>query len=142
MYTWNELSPSLRREYIRMARGLMDAWGTMNLPEAARTTDPATSHSSMPVSGVRKQHCLNLLRIHARNPRGLTDREAAAKAHLLETPSCWWKRCSDLRSQGLIEPVADPDTGAAVTVLGPLGRPVQVSRITKIGTLFLSTKQS
>jgi hypothetical protein len=88
----------------------------------ARHTDPATSHDaarSVTVrAGSQKARLLSAyaaafhaLVIGHRTDMALTDDEAAVMAGL--TRSCFWKRCGELREDGLIM-----DTGR--TRLGPL----------------------
>lgn len=71
---------------------------------AARATDPSTSndaiHDVLPRAG-SQQH--QLLLAYGSRPMGLTNEEAAEIAGLLDSRSCWWKRCADLLAAGLIE---------------------------------------
>lgn len=103
----------------------------------ARASDPATSRDAAAAS-VRKAGTIahRLLRVYraARHDlgmgRGLTDAEVSARANL---PTAW-RRCSDLRSDGLIEsigPLHEP--GPVVTRLAPSGMRQQVCRITAAG---------
>jgi hypothetical protein len=66
-----------------------------------------------------------LLQAYYWNPRGLSDEEAAVVAGLPLT-SCYWKRCGELRQDGMIE-----DTGE--TRRGVAGVSRIVSRITVDG---------
>lgn len=58
-------------------------------------------------------------------PDGLTDQEAATLA-AVPTMSCWWKRCSELRTAGLIADTGkrrpgvagDPRIACAITARG------------------------
>ena len=71
---------------------------------AARLSDPTTSDDGigdvLPRAG-SQQH--RLLLAYGSRPLGLTNEEAASIAGLLDTRSCWWKRCTDLLAAGLIE---------------------------------------
>lgn len=89
----------------------------------ARTTDPITSHmASYDVKHRAPSQRDRLLGAFAAvYPAGLTDEEAANLA-ALPPRSCWWKRCSELRAEGLIE-----DTG--LMRVGSAGSKQMVSRI-------------
>lgn len=66
----------------------------------ARKSDPWTSKyadHSVRDSAVTQREIL--LRVFNQHESGLTDEEAAAIAGV---GGCWWKRCSELRSLGLI----------------------------------------
>lgn len=83
----------------------------------ARDSDPETSHKAA-VQFKRDSIRHKLLRQYNYNPAfadGLTDEEAAAVAYV--GPG-GWKRCSDLRNAGMIEPVGTrtASTGAEVMV--------------------------
>ena len=95
----------------------------------ARNTDPDTSRRAAeavaPRTGTQKHH---LLVAYSQAPHGLTDRQASAHARLEEG----WKRCADLRRDGLIEPVLDAD-GEPVLVDGGKGTEVMICRITPTG---------
>ena len=71
---------------------------------AARATDPSTSndaiHDVLPRAGSQQ---MKLLLAYGSRPMGLTNEEAAEIAGLLDSRSCWWKRCADLLAAGLIE---------------------------------------
>lgn len=68
----------------------------------ARHTDPATSHDGARSVTVRagSQKARLLAQYAAAGYHGLTDDEAAIDAYL--THSCYWKRCGELREDGLI----------------------------------------
>lgn len=90
----------------------------------ARATDPLTSH--LADRDVRQRSLTQrdrLLNAFISHPDGLTDEEAAVAAQL-PPRSCWWKRCSELREQGLIAPVP------GLTRVGTAGSKQMVSRIT------------
>ena len=61
-----------------------------------------------------------LLLAFKENPSGLTDEEAARWAGLPLT-SCYWKRCGELREDGLIAPLQHPVTKEIVTRTGQAG---------------------
>lgn len=88
----------------------------------ARTADPITSHiAGYDVAGRAPTQRERLYAAFAKHPAGLTDEEAAVAAGV-PIRSCWWKRCSELRDEGLIEP-----TG--VMRVGSAGSKQMVSRI-------------
>lgn len=94
-----------------------------------RRTDPETSRKGARSVTYRAgtQKALLLL-AYLRADRPLADAKAAALAGLLDRPGCcWWHRCSDLRADGMIEPVGtapSPITGEDVMIcaLTDLGR--------------------
>ena len=96
---------------------------------AARGTDPTTSHlagaSAQLRAGTAKAR---LLDVYARSEHwndGLCDEDAATDAQL-PIRSCWWKRCSELRADGYIEPTGRYTTSQA-------GEQVMLCRITHKG---------
>lgn len=94
----------------------------------ARSTDPDTSHAGAVDVTVRAgTQRARLLAAYVHTPvhwRGLADEEAAQLAGL-ERTGCW-KRCAELRRDGLIAP-----TGGWVT--GSAGSAVMLCRITAAG---------
>lgn len=67
----------------------------------ARTSDPLTSHEAgRKLSSRDSQKAALLEHYIAAGEHGLTDDEAAVKAGLVE--ACFWRRCTDLRQDGLI----------------------------------------
>lgn len=89
----------------------------------ARATDPGTSAMGAAHAALRAgTHKALLLHVFA-DGRHLTDEEAAEEAGLARTG--FWKRCSDLRNDGLIEPIG--------TRVGNAGTPVMVCQITAVG---------
>jgi hypothetical protein len=84
----------------------------------ARVSDPLTSKvAAMAVAyrtGTQKARLLEAYRLE---PEGLTDDEAGIRVGLPHA----WKRCSDLRNDGMIEPVGVKP--------GPHGTPVMVCRV-------------
>lgn len=88
----------------------------------ARLNDPITSHmASYDVKHRAPTQRQRLLWAFEKHPDGLTDEQAAIIAGL-SMRSCWWKRCSELRAEGLIE-----DTG--LMRVGSAGSMQMVSRI-------------
>lgn len=94
----------------------------------ARNADPETSHlaheATKPrVGGARAW----LLLAYADRAHwgGLIDEEAAMLAGL-SPRSCWWKRCSELRALGLIEPTGTTGTSS-------VGQQAQKCAITRAG---------
>lgn len=67
-----------------------------------------------------------------------TDEEASERADGVHPRSCWWKRCSELRAEGLIEWVKD-DEGNFVTKPGWSKRKQRVSRVTNAGYRVISS---
>ena len=65
-----------------------------------RVTDPWTSgYADRSVRDSSATQREIIMRAFEQHPDGLTDEEAAAVAGV---GGCWWKRCSELRSLGLI----------------------------------------
>jgi hypothetical protein len=62
---------------------------------------------------------------------GLTDEEAATAARIPDR-SCWWKRSSELRQAGLIQPMEDAE-GSIMTRPGAAGMPRVVCVVTPEG---------
>jgi len=113
---------------LRMVRKQQDRapdWGLF--APAARTTDPQTSkRAERDVRPRRGSQALKLLRAYLETDGtlgGLTDEQAARYAGL---GAGAWKRCSDLRRAGYIEPTGQ-------TTLSSFGSAVQVCRITASG---------
>lgn len=92
----------------------------------ARHTDPATSHDGAASVTVQAgSQKARLLAAYRDAPGGLTDDQAAVRAGV--TNGCFWKRCSEMRDDGLI-------TDAGITRLGPLhGEARMVCVITTAG---------
>jgi hypothetical protein len=102
----------------------------------ARATDPVTSKAAAKKSAVRAgTHKALLLMAYSCTTTGYTDREAAFVADLLSVG--YWKRCSDLRNDGLIEPMRTPD-GALLTRDNDEGVPNMVCSITDLGLATLA----
>jgi hypothetical protein len=91
----------------------------------ARTDDPPTSkqaaHSISVSVGAKKRILLELF--YEAGEEGMADFEAAERADGIANDESggWWKRCSDLRRDGLIRPFGDvtktnPHTGMQVMI--------------------------
>lgn len=112
----------------------------------ARNTDPQTSHAAG--EGARRralsQHDILILTHYEKgHPRqlgftdviigGLTDEEAGIMSGLREKPGCcYWKRCSELRQQGLLE-VVYMNEWEALTRTSQAGEQQQVCTLTQAG---------
>jgi hypothetical protein len=92
-----------------------------------RNTDPETSvKGAQDVKPRRGSQAMLLLAEYAHRD-GLTDEEAGLFSGLLSRPKCcYWKRCSELRSKGLIIPTGE-------TRLSSAGSAMQVCAITAEG---------
>lgn len=96
----------------------------------ARNTDPATSHhGAVDVADRAPTQKERLLSVYASHPSGLTADEAGRLAGLLHTG--YWKRCSDLARDGLIEPLLVD--GHPMHRRGIAGSDQQVRVITRLG---------
>ena len=96
----------------------------------ARSSDPQTSTDAAASVSFRKGSQLFklLAEFHEAGVRGPTDDQAAMNCGLTRKPRCcWWKRCSELRSMGLIESIA------GVTRPTSVGEQAMVCRVTKAG---------
>lgn len=98
----------------------------MELP-MARKSDPHTSHEAGGKVQVRAgSHRAMVLNEYWKAPEGLIDEQAGERSGLLALRSCYWKRCSELRTMGLIV-----DTGE--TRASSLGNEQMVCKITLEG---------
>ncbi len=97
----------------------------------ARRSDPATSHNaaSCPKSVMNWASNKHLLLL-AFAKRSLTDEDAEVQSGV--RIAGYWKRCSELRAHGLIEP-------SGKTEIAKTGKEVMVSRITPRGRNLLQT---
>lgn len=103
----------------------------------ARSSDPVTSKAAARSSAMRaSSHKARLLRAYPAAAVGFTDEEAAIRADLLSVG--YWKRCSDLRNAGLIEPVPHSN-GGFLTRRTDNGDAVMVCRITDLGLATLAS---
>ena len=97
----------------------------------ARRSDPATSHKAASCPGsIMKWASNKHLLLLAFAKRSMTDEQAEVRSGV--RIAGYWKRCSELRSLGLIEPTGK--TEAART-----GKEVMVSRITPRGREVLQS---
>lgn len=100
----------------------------MTTPPRTRTGDYETSNEgAVKVAHRASAQKRDLLWAFADFPEGLTDEEAAAVSLL--THSCYWKRCGELRADGLIEYNGETRVGNAgvrrrVSIITERGRSV------------------
>jgi hypothetical protein len=100
--------------------------GRDDSPGRTRRRDHATSRAGADSVAYRagSQKARLLAEYRGAGPEGLSDEEAAKAAGLLA--SCYWKRCGELRADGMIVATGETRTGAAgvsrivsrVTILG------------------------
>lgn len=117
----DETELSIQRRYAAIGGlwSIVDAV-TAKLP-AARTTDPETSHLAARQNAPRRtSQAVRILRAYLEGPQ--TDEQAATRA---QVPG-GWKRCSDLRRLGYIEPTGE-------TAFTSYGAAANVCRITDLG---------
>lgn len=93
--------------------------------EPDRPTSRAAAMAASPRTGSQKARLLAAYL--GAGAQGMTDEEAARASGLYAIEGCcWWKRCSDLRRDGFIEPTGEQREGVtghmrevcAVTVAG------------------------
>lgn len=121
-------------------------------PDAhARRNDPSTSKAGARSAAIRAgSHKARLLEAYfdaqpapavgMENCPGLTDTEAASAADLLSVG--YWKRCSDLRNDGLIEPILHIGGATVIRYTGN-GDANMVCKITELGmATLMSMKES
>jgi hypothetical protein len=103
----------------------------------ARTTDGTTSVAPLRNLSIRAgSQRATLLAVYAGTLFGFTDEEAGTTSGLARLPRCcYWKRCSELRQAGYIEPTGD-------TRLSTAGESQQVCRITQAGLDALASIQA
>lgn len=129
-YKWSHitLEPSVVAMICRMAANEIE-----NLRSARsmpRVTDPETSRKAGQQAQIRagsQRH--QLLAVYA-DHGGLIDEEAGEISGLRRPGVCYWKRCSELRQQGYIEPTGE-------TRVSNVGEWQQVCRITDLGKVAL-----
>lgn len=111
----------------------MSLWDLVPEPDAmVRRSDPPTSRKACAAAAERApSHKIVLLRCYRdAADLGLTDEEAGERSGLAELRRCcYWKRCSELRADGLIEPSGER--------LSSAGAAQMVCRITEAGILLL-----
>lgn len=98
-----------------------------------RNDDPDTSkQGAKDVLPRRGSQQAQLLAVY-RNQPGLTDEQAGVLSGLASKPKCcYWKRCSELRAKGLIEPTGE-------TRLSSAGSAMQVCRLSTKGAEVLAS---
>lgn len=96
--------------------------------EVARRDDPSTSHQAakMPFRRESQRHLL----LKQYDGWNLIDEEAAVKAGIVK--GCPWKRCSELREMGFIEPTGEEKLSSSKAAQ-------RICRITEAGQIALST---
>ena len=92
----------------------------------ARDEDPSTSHDTGRAAAEREGKVLDvgantqrhrLLKVYGRDIQSaLSDEAAASLADLHYRGVCWWKRCSELRQGGFIEPTGQVEGFSGATV--------------------------
>jgi len=109
----------------------IDPQGKLAKKGGARQSDPATSHkaASCPNSIMKWASNKHLLLL-AFDKRNLTDEQAEVQSGV--RIAGYWKRCSELRALGLIEP-------SGKTEIAKTGKEVMVSRITPRGREVLQS---
>lgn len=96
-----------------------------------RPTDPETSHlAARRTPYLRGADRVRCLIAHSMNPAGLTDYELAEIVNRQQNSA--GKRRTELRDDGLVEPVLLPD-GTFLKRKGPTGALCMVWRITALG---------
>lgn len=118
---WRKLNPLVTAEVLRMAINALENGGL-----AVRRSDPATSRQAAKSVAFRAgSQKYRLLQAYI-GLTGLTDEEAGAAAGLNRPGTCYWKRCSELRDAGFIEPLGFTRTAST-------GEQQQVCGVTMIG---------
>jgi hypothetical protein len=99
----------------------------------SRRSDPSTSKRAAQKAKYRTgTHKDLLLRAYGRNPAGLTDEEAGDEAGMPYHAAAW-KRCADLRNDGMIAPLD------GVERPGRSGSAMRVCALTDLGFATLRT---
>lgn len=104
----------------------------------ARSTDPVSSHLAAIDSPGRVSQRQLMLLAYGVTREYLTDEQASVKAGV-SPRSCWWKRCSELRQMGYIEPLTDEHLNP-VLVTGSQGKLVLNCFITPRGVQYLRSE--
>lgn len=94
----------------------------------ARRSDPPTSHDAARTVSLRAGTQATRIAMAYRAHGDLIDDEAGAIAGLLHAG--YWKRCSDLRRAGIIEPTGETRPGRS-------GEQQRVCRLTPLGVTLL-----
>ena len=120
----HRVSPDVVAEAFAMARHALE----LQPIGQARASDPSTSRKAVQSAAIRagsqRYRLLKKYALHGAN--GLTDEQAGALAELNTPGTCYWKRCSELREFGYIEPLG-------LTRLASTGEQQMVCAITVAG---------
>ena len=129
-YKWSHvtLEPSVVAMICRMAANEIE--NLRNARSMPRLTDPATSRKAAEGSKMRSGSQRHQLLAMYADHGGLTDEEAGELSGLRRPGVCYWKRCSELRQQGYIEPTGQ-------TRESSVGEWQQVCRVTEAGKVAL-----
>jgi hypothetical protein len=133
-YKWAHitLDPSVLAMICRMAANeIENLRAAQALP---RMTDPATSRKAAENIKVRSGSQRHTLLVAYGDHGSLTDEEAGEITGLRRPGVCYWKRCSELRAAGYIEPTGQ-------TRLSSVGEAQMVCRLTDLGRGVLGVKQ-
>lgn len=98
---WRHVRPEVVAEILVMARHAIEQQPVSTV----RQSDPSTSRKAGKSAAMRsgsQRH--RLLSMYA-NSDGLTDEQAGLQAGLAQPGVCYWKRCSELREYGYIQPL-------------------------------------
>lgn len=101
-----------------------------------RSSDPDTSRMADEKSQVRADSQRYWVLTAYSEFENLTDYEAMLGSPNISEDSCYWKRCSELRQMGLIEPMYDP-YGNILTRKGKHDSERMVCQITALGRSVL-----
>ena len=123
---YRQLDPKVTAEAFRLA---VVALEEQHRP-AARTSDPTTSQRAAESVRLRAGSQRSRLLAVYLDSDGLTDEEAGAAAGLANAG--YWKRCSELRNCGFIEPLG-------FTRLSSAGERQQVCGLTEAGKVLVES---
>lgn len=124
---WQHLQPAQIAELLAMVRHALE----LEPVARVRSSDPSTSRKAAESVALRsgsQRH--RLLEQYVNAGSGLTDEQAGQRAGLAQFGVCYWKRCSELRNHGFIEPLG-------FTRLASTGEQQQVCGITDAGRVVL-----
>lgn len=114
---WRKVSPQAVAEIAAMARHALE----LQPGSQARASDPSTSRKAAQNATVRAGSQRHTLLQQYAHSEGLTDEQAGRMAGLLRPGVCYWKRCSELREFGYIQPLGftrEASTGEQQMVCG------------------------
>lgn len=97
-----------------------------------RQKDPDTSKAGAKSVSLRAGTQMARLAIAYRNHGDMTDDEAGEVSGLRAEGAGYWKRCSDLRKAGIVEPTGDTREGRS-------GEQQRVCRLTAFGSILVNT---